>query len=463
MSKNRILTIEQIKESENQFICKNSEEQLLNIAGEKIAIFLLNKFKRKTLLFVCGKGNNGQDGVKASIFLGEKIKNKVFLVPKNYSKKNLNTLQSNIKSHEIIVDCLFGTGLNRPLSKFHQKIIEIINKSKKKIISIDIPSGLNSDTGQPLGSSVIAHMTICMGFYKPAHFLIPSKNNCGEKVLLKLPLKTPTKMSPKIHLLKNEKIYKNLPKHNNSINKYDKGHVVVIGGVMSGAARIVAFASRKVGAGLSTILVNPDHLKYYSKCEPGTIVAEYSDNHLLKKDVLVIGPGLGKDYDKNFIKKIILEFEGKIIVDADAISIFENQRNEFHQLIKKKKSLILTPHKGEFKKIFYSSQNKVLDCFNASKLVSNIVLYKGNDTVISSPNGNVWINSNASNSLATAGSGDLLCGIISGLVAQKMKIDKSVLAAVCIQNDLSNRKKNVVVEDFLKDIQLVMNTIKNNN
>ena len=215
--------------------------------------------------------------------------------------------------------------------------------------------------------------------------------------------------------------------------------------------------------GCQQSLVNPDHLKYYSKCEPGTIVAEYSDNHLLKKDVLVIGPGLGKDYDKNFIKKIILEFKGKIIVDADAISIFENQRNEFHQLIKKKKSLILTPHKGEFKKIFYSSQNKLLDCFNASKLVSNIVLYKGNDTVISSPNGNVWINSDASNSLATAGSGDLLCGIISGLVAQKMKIDKSVLAAVCIQNDLSNRKKNVVVEDFLKDIQLVMNTIKNNN
>ena len=104
-----------------------------------------------------------------------------------------------------------------------------------------------------------------------------------------------------------------------------------------------------------------------------------------------------------------------------------------------------------------------MDCFNASKLVSNIVLYKGNDTVISSPNGNVWINSDASNSLATAGSGDLLCGIISGLVAQKMKIDISVLAAVCIQNDLSNRKKNVVVEDFLKDIPLVMNTIKNNN
>ena len=135
-----------------------------------------------------------------------------------------------------------------------------------------------------------------------------------------------------------------------------------------------------------------------------------------------------KDYDKNLIKKIIFNFDGKIIVDADAISIFENQKKEFYQLIKKKKSLILTPHKGEFKKIFESSENKIMDCVNASRLISNTVLYKGNDTVISYPNGNVWINSNASNSLATAGSGDLLCGLISGLVAQKMKLDLSVFS-----------------------------------
>ena len=463
MSKNRILTIEQIKESENKFISKNSEDQLLVIAGRKIGNFLLEKFKGKSVLFVCGKGNNGQDGIKASKFLKEKIRNKVFLVSKIQSKIKLNKLQSSIKSHEIIVDCLFGTGLNRILSKFDQKIIELINNSKRKIVSIDIPSGLNSDTGQILGSSIIASLTICMGFYKPAHFLIPSKNYCGEMVLLKLPLKIPSKIKPKIHLLKKDKIYKYIPIHNNFISKYDKGHVAVIGGIMSGAARLVAFASRKVGAGLSTILVNRNHLKYYSNCEPGTIVAEYSDSQLLKKDVLVIGPGLGRDYDKNLIKKIIFKFDGKIIVDADAISIFENQKNEFYQLIKKKKSLILTPHKGEFKKIFKSSENKIVDCVNASRLISKTILYKGNDTVISYPNGNVWINSNASNSLATAGSGDLLCGLISGLVAQKMKLDLSVLAAVCIQNDLSNKKNNVVVEDFLADIPSVMSSIKNNN
>ena len=106
------------------------------------------------------------------------------------------------------------------------------------------------------------------------------------------------------YLLKKDKVFSFLPKHKNSINKYDKGHVVVIGGIMSGAARLVAFASRKVGAGLSTILVNPNHLKYYTKCEPGTIVAEYSDKQLIKKMCWLLVPGLGKDYDKNFIKKI---------------------------------------------------------------------------------------------------------------------------------------------------------------
>ena len=188
------------------------------------------------------------------------------------------------------MDCLFGTGINRTLSKFHQKIIEMINSSKRKIISVDMPSGLNSDTGSPQGCSVIASVTICMGFYKPAHFLIPSKNYCGEKYLLKLPLKIPSKTKPKIHLLKKDKIFNFLPKHNNSISKYDKGHVVVIGGIMSGASRLVAFASRKVGAGLSTILVNPNHLKYYTKCDPGTIVAEYSDKQLIKKMCWLLVP-----------------------------------------------------------------------------------------------------------------------------------------------------------------------------
>ena len=106
-----------------------------------------------------------------------------------------------------------------------------------------------------------------MGFFKPAHFLIPSKEFCGEKFLLKLPLKLPRKIQPKISLINQKKIFECIPKFNPkiNINKYDKGHVIIIGGKMAGASRIVALASRKVGAGLSTILVLPQHLKIYRR------------------------------------------------------------------------------------------------------------------------------------------------------------------------------------------------------
>ncbi len=464
MHKTRILTLQQISESENKYINENSEEKILSIAGKQIAKFLVKKFQKKSILFICGKGNNGNDGIKAANLI-ETNKYEVFLIKKNINKKDINFLKSKLNSYEIIVDCIFGTGLNRHLTKSFINVIKLINHSKKKVVSIDIPSGINVDTGQVYNLAVNATITLCMGFFKPAHFLIPSKEFCGEKILLKLPLKLPRKIQPKISLINQKKIFEYIPKFNPkiNINKYDKGHVLIIGGKMAGASRIVALASRKVGAGLSTILVLPQHLKYYGGTEPGTIVSEFSENELLKKDVLVIGPGLGKDFDINLIERIILIFKGKIVVDADAISNFENCSEKFLKLLSSKKSVVITPHAGEFKRIFKFTDNKLYDCFHASNSICNTVLYKGNDSIISSPKGRIWINDNASNSLAIAGSGDLLCGLISGLAAQKMNFKLSILAAISIQNILSNNKNNVIVEDFLDNIHEVMNTIKNNN
>ena len=128
-----------------------------------------------------------------------------------------------------------------------------------------------------------------------------------------------------------------------------------------------------------------------------------------------------------------------------------------------KKFLVITPHAGEFKRVFKSTNDKILDSIFAGKKISNRVLLKGNDTVVSFPNGKVFVNDIKTNNLATAGSGDILCGLISGLVAQNMNFDLSILAAICIQNRLALNKKNVIAEDFLRNITKVMNTIKNNN
>ena len=137
-----------------------------------------------------------------------------------------------------------------------------------------------------------------MGFFKPCHFLLPSKKYVGKVTLIDLDLKLPEKLNPEINLINRAQI-KSLPlKYDCDVNKYDKGHVIIIGGKMSGASRIVAYASRKIGAGLSTISVSKENLIYYNNAEPGTIIEMFDISTINEKDVLVIGPGLGKNFNR---------------------------------------------------------------------------------------------------------------------------------------------------------------------
>ena len=302
-----------------------------------------------------------------------------------------------------------------------------------------------------------------MGFFKPAHFLLPGKKYCGKKKLIRLDLKAPKRSFPKIYL-NSSKIFNYLPKFDIDVNKYDKGHVLVIGGEMAGASRMVAIAARKIGCGLSTIGILEKHLKFYNQTETGTIIQTMNKNLFEKKDVLVIGPGLGKTFDKNLILNLIKKFKGPIVVDADAISIFKNNKRLIYDILVKKKDIVLTPHEGEFSRLFqYTSQSKIQESFKATKLIRNAILFKGNDTVVSFKNQNIWINDNATNSLATAGTGDILCGLISGLLAQKMNFKKAILAAVFIQGELSQIENNLTAEDFLRSIPKIFLRLKNNN
>jgi hydroxyethylthiazole kinase-like uncharacterized protein yjeF len=300
-----------------------------------------------------------------------------------------------------------------------------------------------------------------MGFYKPGHFLLPGKMYVGKLKKLNIGLTSSSKKCPDINLIEKSFFKKEIPKHKININKYDKGHVIVLGGKMPGASRLVAFSSRKTGAGLSTIIVDKENLKFYLKTEPGTIIEIIKQESLKKKNVLIIGPGLGKDYSRKRVIEVINSFFGPIIVDADAISIFKDHKEVFYNLIRKKKNIILTPHINEFKRLFdYNDKSKMISCLKAAEKISNCVLLKGNDTIIAFPSGKIWINNLPNNSLATAGSGDVLCGIISGFLSQKMNYEHAIVAAVWVQSQVAKPKKNVVVEDFLKDIPLVIDSLK---
>ena len=459
MNQPKLYTINQIKESENIYIKKNSLNKLFDNATTKIITFIKKNYKKKKILFVCGPGNNGMDGKLTYKKLSDKYDVNIFTIDKNH-KTDFNKLKNLINNTEIIFDCIFGTGLNKQIHGNNKKIIELINKSNKQIVAIDIPSGLSGDSGERMGTCIIAETTLAMGFLKPGYFLQPAKEFIGKLELLDLGLPVPN-FKPNIKLIKKKNI-KNIPSHNSNINKYDKGHVLVIGGEMAGASRLVAYSSRKTGCGLSTISVEEKNLKFYSQTEPGTIIKIINKSDLINKDVLVIGPGLGKSFKTKKLLEIIDLFHGPKILDADAISIFENKKKQFSKFLMKQKNFILTPHTGEFKRVFkYSKKlSKINNCLIASKQINNCILLKGNDTVIAFPDENIWINNLANQNLATAGSGDVLCGIIAGLLAQKMTIEDAVPASLYIQSKISKSKKNVVVEDFIGEIPIAINSLK---
>mgnify|MGYP001490239476 CR=1 FL=1 len=460
MSSKKVLTLQQILKAENNFIVKKSHKELINFAGKKVGKFLYKNFRQKKILFICGVGNNGMDGIIAAQYLkNKKIDCDVFKVSKN-SMQNEQIIVRLFDRYQVLVDCIFGTGLNKEVNGNLKKVIEKINYSKKYIIAIDLPSGIKCDTGQILGISVKANLTLCMGFYKPAHFLLPGKINSGEKKIIKLSLKVPEKLKPNVNLI-NSEICNLLPKFKPDCNKYDRGHVLVLGGEMSGASRIVALVSRKIGCGLSTIGVSKNYLKYYNGVEVGTIVQEITEDLLKKKDVLVIGPGLGKNFNKKEIIFFLNAFKGPIVIDADAISVFKDQKKLFYQIIRKKKNIVLTPHKGEFNRLFTESEeSKLQNCIKASKLINNSIVYKGNDTVVCFEDESLWISHNATERLATAGTGDILCGLISGLIAQKMNYRKAILAGVYILGELSQIKKNLTAEDFIGSVTKILLKLK---
>ena len=150
-------------------------------------------------------------------------------------------------------------------------------------------------------------------------------------------------------------------------------------------------------------------------------------------------------------------------MDADALSLFKTNPKTLFNVLKKRKNSVLTPHHGEFKKVFdFDKADKINLVIKASKLTSSIIVYKGNDTVIACPNGNIWVNNNAKKSLATAGTGDILSGLIAGISSQKIDLEMAAVIAVWIHGELSHNSDNVIVEDFIKEIPKVVETINNN-
>jgi len=440
-------------------------------------------FKTQNICVICGKGNNGGDGLVMARYIAGHIQGssgsiKVFLlgsknsvqgdaalnllllektgvtVKEILSEKDMSFFESGAKSHDIFIDAIFGTGLNAPVKGIAEKLIRFLNETNANVFSVDIPSGLDSETGKPLGTSIQAAVTATFGFPKIAHSVYPGASYCGKIDIIDIgiPKHISESVAP-LHSLITEKYVSDLfKKRRPETHKGTNGHVLVAGGSpgKSGAASMTASAALRTGAGLVTLAV-PLSLRPFTEISsfeimtealPETIegcIADISDEYLRSitngKEVMAVGPGMDEGPEtKNFLFKIIENSKIPLVIDAGALNIIAGDPDILRKL---RAPAILTPHPGEMARLAKKTtseiqENRISIASSFAREYGVYLVLKGAGTLVAAPDGKIRINRTGNPGLATAGTGDVLTGIIAGLVAQGLKPLDAASAGVYI-------------------------------
>ena len=468
-----------------QFLKKNSYFFMQN-AGFEVFKFIKEKFnKKKSITLLCGPGNNGGDGfIIANNLRKQGYLTKVYILTneRNYKGDALKALKNlngrlkkidsfRIKKNSLIVDALYGIGLNRNIRGKLTNVIKKINKSKNPVISVDIPSGLCSNTGKILGCAIKANFTITFHRKKIGHLIDHGKDFCGKIKVVDIGF---SKKKMKNHSLLNSPNlwFKNFPWKKYSGHKYSRGRVIIYGGKneFTGAAILSAQAALRTGTGSAKIICSKDTLHVYSVKFPSVLKTVINNVHqletFLKKEKItsmLIGPGAGSNKKIKEITKLILKEVKYVVLDADALTCFKNDLKLLYSLLDKNK--IITPHMGEFNKIFpkiNKSLNNIDKVLIAVKKTRSNIILKGPTTIICSYDKKIVINDHSSSELAVIGSGDVLSGLVASLVGKnKMSPFLAGCAATWLHGDIGKKYgSGLIAEDIVKGIPQALKRLK---
>jgi hydroxyethylthiazole kinase-like uncharacterized protein yjeF len=416
------------------------------------------------VLVVCGPGNNGADGFVAARLLSERgYEVRLALIGDRSALKAdaaeaAGRWRGEARRFEpslalgcaLIVDAIYGAGLSRDVEGEARDAILGINASGKPVLAVDIPSGVDGDTGLVRGVAVTATATITFFRYKPGHVLLPGRALCGAKHLAGIGIADALleRLTPCACLDRPALWAAAFPRPDATSHKYRRGHVLIAAGSeMTGAARLTARAALRAGAGVVTVAAHPDVMPIYQAALEAEIVrpmAGVEDYQELLEDerrnALAVGPGAGIGGDTRDVVRAALASRRAVVLDAGALTSFETQpRALFAAIEAGGGQTVLTPHGGEFKRLFGAIHQSVMSKLErtreAAKLSGAIVVFKGADTVIAAPDGRAAIADNGPPWLATAGSGDVLAGIVAGLLAQGMPGFEAACAAVWMHGE----------------------------
>ncbi|MGY6246988.1 NAD(P)H-hydrate dehydratase [Bosea thiooxidans] len=433
---------------------------------------------------LCGPGNNGGDGFVAARILRERgyqVELALFGEAKALSGDAataaerwggaVGPLSAVAAEHaDIVIDALFGAGLSRPLAGEAALAVEAMNASGRPVIAVDVPSGLSGDTGQAEGPVVRAAETVTFFRLKPGHLLQPGRDLCGQVTLVDIGIPAGAALgtiAPKAFANRASLWNDQRPRHGSGTHKFERGAVAVLAGGVAGvgAPRLSARAALRIGAGLATIFCAPAALIAHASRGPDALMQRSLADEAELAQVLgdrrwaavLAGPALGLDGRARQLVATLVAGDKPLVLDADALTILAEEPALLSGLRARSAASVLTPHEGEFRRLFGrhasidQERSKLERARKAAAFSGAVVVYKGSDTVIASPDGWAAINTTGSPALATAGAGDVLAGLVSGLVAQGMPAFEAACAAVWLHGLAGERLGFGLIADDLPE------------
>lgn len=453
--------------------------ELMENAGRKVADAVSRRWPAQPVAVLCGPGNNGGDGFVAARVLAERgwpvrlallgsvavLRGDAAQAAARWPGAVEPLAPAALGGAELAVDGIFGAGLARPVEGMARAVLEAIGERRLPVVAIDIPSGIDGGSGELRGIAPRAAVTVTFFRKKPGHLLLPGRSYCGETVLeqIGIPDSKLDRIAPDTVGNAPNWWLSAFPRPGLETHKYARGHALVAGGaVMTGAARLAARAAARVGAGLVTVAAQETAFPIYAAALTGVIVHPVADIEAFedfladkRRNAALIGPGAGVG-DETRARALAILGAGKgAVLDADALTSFAEDPETLFSAIRS--PCVMTPHAGEFARLFDTAGDKPERARRAARQSGAVVLLKGADTVIAAPDGRVAINTNAPPQLATAGSGDVLAGIVLGLLAQGMEPFAAAAAAAWIHGAAASRfGPGLVAEDLIDAVVPVL-------
>jgi hydroxyethylthiazole kinase-like uncharacterized protein yjeF len=458
---------------------------LMMSAGQAVAEAAMDLVEEGPIVVVAGRGNNGGDGFVAAAELAargrdvsiillcerDSLQGDAALAARGWKYPVLPFNPQAIGKPALIIDALFGAGLNRPIKGDPLEMIEAVNANGAPVLSVDLPSGISGTSGAVMGAAINAVETVTFFRRKPAHLLMPGRKHCGRVRVADIGI------DPRVLAEIRPQTFENVPQSWQPFfpvpqidgHKYARGHTIVLSGELAstGAARLAARGALRAGAGLVTVASPRDALAVNAAALTAVMVrpvdtpvefAEMLSDRRLNS--VVIGPGAGvSDRTRDLVHTALLAKRG-LVLDADALTSFAEAPERLFESIKAAEGgqVVLTPHEGEFPRLFsdisnkHPGRSKLERVRDAAERSGAVVLLKGPDTVVASPDGRASIASNAPPWLATAGAGDVLSGMIAGMLAQGVPAFEAASIGIWLHGEAAGEAGPGLIAEDLPEV-----------